>query len=239
MVRSAQTLHLSCVKISTISNELNQASTSASSPRSTIGCVRNNFWAYGMFSTILHLSWTDTSTISKWTKMRFHTTHVTLEFHRVRPKWFLSLRYVRRKPCNYLASRLALSSNGLNRASTWALSPRSTIVCVSKTTSKAMVRSSTISKWTKIRFHMTHVTLEFHWVRPKQFLSLWYVRRKPCNYIASNLALSPIKLNRASTWALTPRSTIGCVQINLCAYCMFGANRALISHRHQHCLQMD
>jgi hypothetical protein len=46
MVRSAQTLHLSCVKINTISNELSQASTWASSPRSTIWCVRNNFWAY-------------------------------------------------------------------------------------------------------------------------------------------------------------------------------------------------
>jgi hypothetical protein len=51
MVRSAQTLHLSYIKISTISNKLNQASTGASSPRSTIGCVQNYFWAYGMFST--------------------------------------------------------------------------------------------------------------------------------------------------------------------------------------------
>jgi hypothetical protein len=130
MVRSAQTLHLSCVKISTISNELNQASTWASSPRSTIRSIQNNFGANGMFSTILHLSWTDTSTIYKWTKMRFHTTHVTLEFHQVHPKRFLSLWYVRHRPCNYLASSLALSSNGLNRASTWASSPRCTIVCV-------------------------------------------------------------------------------------------------------------
>jgi hypothetical protein len=130
MVRSAQTLHLSCVKISTISNELNQACTWASSPRSTIWCIQKNFWAYGMFSTIHHLSWTDTSTISKWTKMRFHTTHVTLEFHRVRPKWFLRLRYIQHKPCTYPASILALSSNGPNRASTWASSSRCTIVCV-------------------------------------------------------------------------------------------------------------
>jgi hypothetical protein len=38
----------------------------------------------------VHLSWTDTNTISKWTKTRLHMTHVTLEFHHVRPKWFLS-----------------------------------------------------------------------------------------------------------------------------------------------------
>jgi hypothetical protein len=58
MVRSAQTVHLSCVKICTISNELNQACTWASLPRSIIGCVLNNFWAYSIFSTnrapILH-----------------------------------------------------------------------------------------------------------------------------------------------------------------------------------------
>jgi hypothetical protein len=58
LVYSVQTMHLSCIKIGTISNELGQASTWASSPRGTIGCVQNDFWAYGMFSTnhepILH-----------------------------------------------------------------------------------------------------------------------------------------------------------------------------------------
>jgi hypothetical protein len=58
VVRLVHTVHQSCVKISTISNELNQASTWASSPRSIIGGVQNDFWAYGMFSTnrapILH-----------------------------------------------------------------------------------------------------------------------------------------------------------------------------------------
>jgi hypothetical protein len=33
---------------------------------------------------------TDTKTISKWTKTRFYMTHVTYEFHRVRPKLFLT-----------------------------------------------------------------------------------------------------------------------------------------------------
>jgi hypothetical protein len=78
----------------------------------------------------VYLSCTDTNTISKWTKTRFHMSHITLEFHRVHPKWFLRLWYVGHKLFTYFASRLALSSNGLNRASTWALSPRSTIVCI-------------------------------------------------------------------------------------------------------------
>jgi hypothetical protein len=47
----ARIVHLSCANISIISNELNEASTWASSPRSTIGCVQNDFWAYDMFST--------------------------------------------------------------------------------------------------------------------------------------------------------------------------------------------
>ena len=38
--------------------------------------------------------------------------------------------YVWRKPCTYLASRLALSPNGPKRASTWASSPGGTIGCV-------------------------------------------------------------------------------------------------------------
>jgi hypothetical protein len=36
----------------------------------------------------VHLSCTDTNTFTKWIKTRFHITHVTFEFHRVRPKQF-------------------------------------------------------------------------------------------------------------------------------------------------------
>jgi hypothetical protein len=62
----------------------------------------------------VHLSCTYTNTISKWTKMKFHTTHVTCEFHRVRPKLFMSLWYVQFKPCTCLVSRLVLSPNRPN-----------------------------------------------------------------------------------------------------------------------------
>jgi hypothetical protein len=64
----------------------------------------------------MHPSCTDTDADTKRTKMRFHMTYVTEEFHRVRLKRFLSLWYVQGKPCTYLASRLALSQNGWNRA---------------------------------------------------------------------------------------------------------------------------
>jgi hypothetical protein len=64
----------------------------------------------------VHLSCTDTNTVSKWTKTRFHTTHVTYKFYRVRLKLFTSLWYVQCKPCTYLATGLALSPYGQNRA---------------------------------------------------------------------------------------------------------------------------
>jgi hypothetical protein len=64
----------------------------------------------------VHLSCTDTNIVSKQTKTRFHTTHVSYEFHRVRPKLLMNLWYVPCKPCTYLASRVALSPNGPNRA---------------------------------------------------------------------------------------------------------------------------
>jgi hypothetical protein len=99
--------------------------------------------------------------------------------------------------------------------------------------------TTTISKWIEMRLHMTNVTKKIHRVRPKWSLSLWYVRRKPCTYLASRLALSPNKPKRASTWAMSPRSTIGCIQNDICAYGTFGANRVPILHWHYHYLQMD
>jgi hypothetical protein len=75
---------------------------------------------------IMHLSCTDTYTVSRRTEMRFHMIHITLEFHRVLQKWFLSLWYFRCKPCTYLVLRLAQSPNELNRACTWASSLRNT-----------------------------------------------------------------------------------------------------------------
>jgi hypothetical protein len=78
----------------------------------------------------MHLSCTDTNTVSKQKDERFHMTHITYEFHHVCLKWFSNLRHVWRKPCVYLASRLAISPNGPKWAFTWASSPRSTIGCV-------------------------------------------------------------------------------------------------------------
>jgi hypothetical protein len=157
----------------------------------------------------MHLSCTDTNNVSKRTKTRFHTTHVTYEFHRVRPKLFMSLWYVQFKPCTYLVSRLALSPNGPNRAPPDArhLGVQS---FASKMIYEPMVRlmqtdylsctdASTVSKLIETIFHMTHVTKEFHRGPPILFLSLRDVRRKSCTNLASRVALSPNVPNQGST----------------------------------------
>jgi hypothetical protein len=74
------------------------------------------------------------------------------------------------------------------------------------------VKISTISQRTKSSFDLSLVTSEYHWVCPKRFLSLWYVWRKPCTYLAPTLALSPNRLNQGSTRPTSPWSSIRCVQ---------------------------
>jgi hypothetical protein len=137
------------------------ASTWASSSSNSIGCIENNFLAYGTFTKPVHLSCTYTNTVSKSSEMRF-------EFHSVRLKEFLSLWYVRRKPCTYLASRLALSLNGPK----WDfMDPRHLEVSsgTRKTISESVVRSvqtvhlscvkiSTIFKRNKTSFHLSLIT---------------------------------------------------------------------------------
>ena len=75
------------------------------------------------------------------------------------------------------------------RYSNWTSSPRSTIGCVQN----------------KHPLEPHHVGVPS--LCPKRFLSLWYVWRKPCTYLASNLALSPNRTKQASTWASSRRST--------------------------------
>jgi hypothetical protein len=137
----------------------------------------------------VHLSCTNTNNVSKQTKTRFHMIHVTYEFHRVRPKLFMSLWYVQYKPCTYLASRLALSPNGTNRAP-----PDPRHLRITSGASKMIYEPWYV--WRKQSTYLTptqtlsqnrlkrdstqpHVTWEFHRVPPILFSSLRYIRRKP------------------------------------------------------------
>jgi hypothetical protein len=111
---------------------------------------------------------TNTSTVSKRTKTKFHRTHVIYEFHRVHPKLFMSLWNVPCKPCTYLVSRTALSPNRPNRAppdphhlgvpsgaSEMIYEP---MVCLRQTEHLSCTDANRVSKQIKTRFYMTHVT---------------------------------------------------------------------------------
>jgi hypothetical protein len=84
---------------------------------------------------------------------------------------------------------------------------------------------------------MTYVTWKSIWCVKMIFEPL-LCSMKLCTYLESRLALYPNRPNLASTWALSTRSTIRCVQNNFWSYGMFGANRAPILHW-QHCLQIE
>jgi hypothetical protein len=53
------------------------------------------------------------------------------------------------------------------------------MVCSVQTVLLSCTDTNIVSKWTKTRFHLTHVTDEFHQVRPKLFMSPWYIHYKP------------------------------------------------------------
>jgi hypothetical protein len=74
------------------------------------------------------------------------------------------------------------------------------------------IKIATISTWTKSSIHMSLVTKEYHGARPKWFLSLWYVWRKLCTYLAPTPTQSLNWPKRDSTWPTSPWSSIGCVQ---------------------------
>ena len=156
----------------------------------------------------VHLSCAEMNTISKQTQNSCHLTHVTYEFHQVRPKQFPSLWYVQRVPCTYHASRLALYPKGQNelpREPLHLVVPSSaskpiseSMVCRAQTMHLSCTDTNTISKWKEVRFHMT--TPPRSCIGCVQTISgLWHVRRKSWSYLASRLSLSPNGPKRAST----------------------------------------
>ena len=87
MVRSTQIVQLSCVKISTISKwgELSLEPRHLGVPSGASKAISEPMVR---LAQNVHLSCTDTYTVSKRKEVRFHMTHVTKEFHRVRPNDF-------------------------------------------------------------------------------------------------------------------------------------------------------
>jgi hypothetical protein len=77
IVRLAQIVHLYCTYTNTVSKQTKMRFHMTHSPKSSIGCARDDFRADGTF---------DTNTISKRTQTSFHLSLVTKEYRRVRPE---------------------------------------------------------------------------------------------------------------------------------------------------------
>jgi hypothetical protein len=140
------------------------------------------------------------------------------------------------KPCTYLALTLTLSPNGPKKiphdprhlavpscASKMISEP---LVCSTQTVHLSCVKIDTIYKQTEMRFHLSLITYEYHRLRPKWFLRLWYAQRKPCSYHAATLTVSPNTPEWDSTWPTLPRSSIVCVQNDFRAFVTLGTNHA-------------
>jgi hypothetical protein len=111
------------------------------------------------------------------------------------------------------------------------------MLCLVHTVQLFCTNTKTVSKWIKMRFHTTHITYEFQRVHPELIMSLLYVQCKLCTYLASRLALSPNRPNRAPP---DPRYRGVPSGASRTIYePKFDANRAPILHRCQHCLKRD
>jgi hypothetical protein len=181
---------------------------------------------------IVYLSCTDTKNVSKRIEARFHLTHVTYEFHRVRPKLFLSLCYVRRKPCTYLASRLALSLDGLKQASNWASSPGVSSGS-SKRISEPKVCLAQIVHLSCIQTDINEIQHDPHYVGVPSNASKMISEPVVRSAQTMHLPCTIFKWAKTSfQLSLKLSSTIGCVQNDFWVYGTFGTNHAHILHRH-------
>jgi hypothetical protein len=180
----------------------------------------------------VHLSCVKISTISKWTKTSFHLSLVTAEYQWVRPKRLLSLRYVWRKPCTYLALTLTPSRNGPKQDMTWPTPPRGSIGCVQIDFSAYGTFSALSPNSPKRASTWASSTWSTIGCIQNDFLTLWYIWHKPCTYLALRLTPSWNRPKRDSIWATSPRCSIGFVQNDFQTYGTFGANCAPILHRH-------
>jgi hypothetical protein len=159
MVRSTQTVHQSCVRVSTISKWTNWATTCALSLGSTIGCVQNDLWSYGTFGAnrapILHRN-----------EIPHDPCHLVV-LSGVSKMIFKPVVYSART-MHLSCFKLALSPNRPKRA---PLVPRhlgvptgvskmifEPMVCLAQTVHLSCTNTNTISKWKKMRFHKTNVT---------------------------------------------------------------------------------
>ena len=87
MVHSAQTVHLTYIKVGTIAKQTENERPLERRHLGVPSSVSKTISEPMVHSAqTVHLSCVNICTISKWTKTSFHFSLITYEFHRVRPK---------------------------------------------------------------------------------------------------------------------------------------------------------
>jgi hypothetical protein len=144
------------------------------SPQSSIGVLKTISEPMVRLSHLGHLSCTKINTISKQNERSFHLTHIT----------WVRLQADQRE--------LSLDPHHLQVPSGVTKTIFKPIACSVQTMHQSCVEINTISKWTKMNFHLTDPP---HRGGPlgeaKKIPCPWYIRRKPCSYLAPSLTSSP------------------------------------------------
>jgi hypothetical protein len=204
------------------------ASTWASSPRSTIRCVQNDYWAYGTFGAN-RAPQTDRNELPP------EPRHLGVPSGASK---IISNPMVRlSKPCTYLARTLTPSSNGPKPDLTWPMSPTGSIGCVQNDFQVYGMFSAMRQYLHYIQIVRNEPPLE-----PRQLgvpsgaskiISNRMVHLAQTLHLScsdTNIVMEQTKIRfhmSHITW-----SSIGFVQNDFQAYGTFGSNRAPILHRH-------
>jgi hypothetical protein len=166
MICLAHTVHQSYVKISTISKRTTSSFHLSLVPRSTIGCIQNDFWGYVMTGTICVHS-TNTYTISKQTERgstwatspRSCIRRVQIDFQ-ANGTFGANHAPILHQDQHYLKmnwNELPLEPHNLGEPSGASKMISEHVVCLAHSIHLSYTDTNTISKRTEMRFHMTHV----------------------------------------------------------------------------------
>jgi hypothetical protein len=160
MVHSAQTMYLYCVKISTISNELTQHPLEICYLGDLLGASKTISKPTVCFAQTLHRH----QHYLQIDQNNIPHDPVNLEFHRVRPKWFLRLWYHAPIWCQDLPYlwmvwiKLALEPHHLGVPSGASNTIDEPVVGSAQTVHLSCIKISTISNQTESSFHLSLVT---------------------------------------------------------------------------------
>ena len=130
MVRSTQTVHQYCVKISTISKRTETSFHLSLVTSGTIRCVQMIFEPMVRLAQTMHLSCIDTNTVSKWkgSEIPHDTRHLGVPSGA--SKFIYDLVVCSSQTVHLTCIRISTMFERPKRASTRALSPVGTIECV-------------------------------------------------------------------------------------------------------------